>query len=223
LHTAPDHLQYSFRLVPYLCFASTFKPVKPMLKYLQTLDEKSFLFLNGKHNAFFDVIMYWASNQFVWIPLYITLFIFLLHRYKKAAWYILICVGLMITASDQLSSGLIKNLVERPRPSHAVSLAGQVHLSDAGPGGEYGFVSSHAANTFALVIFLSLVLPREQRPLKYLLTGWAMLVSYSRIYNGVHYPGDVLGGILLGALLAFLFRKLFNHFLGYYLIRIKSD
>src|SRR5882724_4109706 len=175
-----------------------------MLKGLQTFDETLFLFLNGKHSPFFDVLMYWASNEFFWIPLYILLFLFLFLRYKKFSWYILICVSLLIASSDQLSSNLIKNLVQRPRPSHVLSLAGRVHLSKAGAGGEYGFVSSHAANSFALALFLVLLLPRGNSAIKYLLIGWALLVSYSRIYNGVHYPGDVLCGILLGGMLAFI-------------------
>jgi undecaprenyl-diphosphatase len=193
------------------------------MEQLLTLDEKLFLLLNRQHNTFFDPIMYWASNEFCWIPMYVLLFIFLLRRYGSFAWYIFICIALLITSSDQLSSNLIKNLVQRPRPSHAISLAGKIHLSEAGPGGEYGFVSSHAANTFALAIFLILLLPRQDRRIKYLLLGWAALVSYSRIYNGVHYPGDVLGGMLLGGLLAYLFIQLFRHFQSFYLLKIKRQ
>jgi undecaprenyl-diphosphatase len=192
-----------------------------MMEQLLTLDEQLFLLLNRQHNTFFDPIMYWASNEFFWIPMYILLFIFFLRRYGSFAWYIFICIALLITSSDQLSSNLIKNLVERPRPSHALPLIGKVHLSKAGPGGEYGFVSSHAANTFALAIFLGLLLPPQDRGIKYFLFGWAALVSYSRIYNGVHYPGDILGGILLGGLLAYLFRQLFQHFHSYCLLKIK--
>ena len=190
-----------------------------MLQHLRTLDERLFLFLNGMHNGFFDVIMYWISNPFTWIPLYILLFFVLYCRYGKFTWYVLGCVGMMIAASDQLSSNLVKNWVRRPRPSHVLRLVGRVHLSKAGPGGDYGFVSSHAANVSALTLFLVLILPREYNPLKYLLTGWAVLVSYSRIYNGVHYPGDVAGGALLGLLVVLIFRWLFRRFVGYVMIR----
>lgn len=188
-----------------------------MLEYLDALDKRLFLYLNGKHNAFFDPIMYWFSNQYIWIPFYLALIIWLIRRFGKTAWYFILSVVLLESASDQLASNLIKNLVRRPRPSHDPSLAPYIHLSAAGPGGLYGFVSSHASNTLALAVFLSLTLPRNYRELKYMLVGWALLVSYSRIYNGVHYPGDVLCGALLGSLLAVaaaaLFRRLYPAYL----------
>lgn len=191
------------------------------MKSLLAVDEQIFLFLNGKHNSFLDPIMYWASNEYFWIPLYFLIFLLLLSRYKGYGWYVMACIVLLIASSDQLSSNLIKNLVCRPRPSHNPALAGQVHLSQAGPGGQYGFVSSHASNSFALLVFLCLILPKEYRPFKYILIGWALLLCYSRIYNGVHYPGDVLGGILLGTALAFFFRWLFGQFTNYYMVRLK--
>lgn len=169
---------------------------------LQQLDEQLFLYLNGKHNGFFDFLMYWASNQFIWIPMYAWLVVLLWRRLGKAALYYYLFIAVLLVLSDQLSSHLIKELVRRPRPSHAPGLIGLVHLSAAGPGGLYGFVSGHAANSFALATFLLLTLPAGFRRIKYGLIAWASLVSYSRIYNGVHYPGDVLGGMLLGVLLA---------------------
>jgi undecaprenyl-diphosphatase len=183
-----------------------------MLEYLDALDKRLFLYLNGKHNSFLDVIMYWASNQFFWIPLYLILIIWLIRRFRKNAWYYIIIVILLEIISDQLSSGLIKNLVRRPRPSHVASLAPYIHLSAAGPGGLYGFVSGHASNSFALALFLILTLPPDYRKLKYAMAAWALLVSYSRIYNGVHYPGDVLCGALLGSLLALASAALFRRF-----------
>ena len=189
-----------------------------MLNRLETFDERVFLWLNSRHNAFFDPIMYCASDELFWIPLYLLLFFFLLHRYRRFTWYLLACIVAMVGVSDQLSSHLIKNLVRRLRPSHAPALAGRIHLSLAGPGGDYGFVSSHATNSFALALFLTLVLPREYRPLKILLFCWALLVGYSRVYNGVHYPGDVLCGALLGCLLACIFAWLFKRLVGVWLL-----
>lgn len=192
-----------------------------MLDYLDALDKRLFLYLNEKHNGFFDVVMYWASNQYIWIPLYLALIVWLIRRFRKTAWYYIFVVILLETASDQLSSHFIKNLVRRPRPSHVASLAPFIHLSAAGPGGLYGFVSSHASNSFALAIFLFLTLPPACRNLKHALVGWAILVSYSRIYNGVHYPGDVLCGALLGSLLAVTAAALFHRFYPSYVLFIK--
>ncbi|HEY4286551.1 MAG TPA: phosphatase PAP2 family protein [Puia sp.] len=193
-----------------------------MLNYLNDWDTRLFLYLNGKHNGFFDVIMYWASNQFFWIPLYVCLFILLIRRFDKAAWYYFFCVALLEVASDQLSSQVIKDLVQRPRPSHVGSLAPYIHLSEAGPGGAYGFVSGHACNSFALAVFLILTLPPGYRLLKHAMAAWALLVSYSRIYNGVHYPGDVLCGAVLGVLLAMLVNWLFRHFYGTYVLLVRK-
>lgn len=175
-----------------------------------------FLFLNGKHNAFFDPIMYWASNKLFWFPFYALLIFLLIRWFRRRSILILVCTALLITLSDQLSSHLIKNLVKRLRPSHEPALAGLVHLSKAGHGGMYGFVSSHAANCFALVVFLSLILDRRYRWLKYILAFWALLVSYSRIYVGVHYPGDVLCGALLGAGIGYVVSVFYRRIAGYF-------
>jgi undecaprenyl-diphosphatase len=188
-----------------------------MLEYLTDLDQRLFLWINEKHNGFWDPIMFWASNQWIWIPLYVFLAYWLYRRYHRFAIYLICCVALLITLSDQCSSHL-KDWVCRPRPSHEWRLAGQVHLGADGPGGEYGFVSSHAANSFALCVFLGLILSRRDRPLKCLLLVWALFVCYSRVYNGVHYPGDVLGGMLLGSLLAWSMSRLFRLFVNIYLL-----
>ena len=128
---------------------------------------------------------------------------------RKKSILVLLHIAALIATSDQISSDLIKNTVKRLRPSHEASLQGLIHLSKAGAGGQYGFISSHASNAFALFMFLSLILPRSYRPLKYTLFFWASLVAYSRIYNGVHYPGDVVVAALFGSLLAWLFSSLY--------------
>jgi len=175
-----------------------------MLEKLNSLDTQLFLYLNNKHCAFLDGFMYWMSDIVFWIPFYVILLIIIIRYFKKKSIPILLSVAVLIILSDQISSHLLKNLVKRPRPSHEITLQGLIYLSKAGPGGEYGFVSSHASSSFALFCFLSLILPKSFRNLKYILCFWAVIVSYSRIYNGVHYPGDVMGGALLGAFLAWL-------------------
>ncbi len=180
-----------------------------MFEKLKEWDTTLFLYLNGKHNSFFDVVMYWASDKLFWLPFYVFLLVIVIMYFKKRSWLVLLHIAALITASDQLASDVIKKSVKRLRPSHEMSLQNLIHLSKAGPGGNYGFISSHATNSFALFVFLSLVLPKTYTPLKYVLFFWASLVAYSRIYNGVHYPSDVLVGAFLGSLLAWLFGKLY--------------
>jgi len=170
---------------------------------IKQLDTTLFLFLNGKHNSFFDFIMFWASNKFIWIPLYILFILFIFRAFDKQYSKIIIAALLLILLSDQISNHLFKNTFERYRPCHNALIAPQVHLNPD-CGGMYGFVSSHAANSFALATFLLLIFWKERKYYGILLLFWAALVSYSRIYNGLHYPMDVLCGAMLGAILAFI-------------------
>lgn len=191
-----------------------FISMKSILEYLNRVDTELFLLINGKHNAFFDVVMYWASDKLFWFPFYAVLIVFLVRIYKKFAIYILIAIAVTITLCDQTASGLLKGLVKRYRPSHEPALADLVRLSEAGPGGNYGFVSSHSANVFGLATFLFFLLPSKYNWLKIIVLLWALLVSYSRIYNGVHYPFDILGGALVGmlsgSLVWVIFRAIFK-------------
>lgn len=186
-----------------------------MLEDLKQFDTELFLAINGKHSAFFDTIMYWASDKLFWFPFYAVLLVFLVRIYKKFAIYVLLAITVTITLCDQTASGLLKNLVKRLRPSHEPTLVQLVRLSEAGPGGNYGFVSSHSANAFGLVTFLFFLLPAKYNWLKIVLLFWALLVSYSRIYNGVHYPFDILGGalvgVLSGSLIWIIFRAIFKN------------
>lgn len=182
-----------------------------MIDKLNELDTRLFLYLNGKHNAFFDPIMYWASHKLFWIPFYGFLLFIIIREYRKQSPYILISIAVLITLCDQTASHLIKKAVQRLRPSHEPALEGLVHLSKAGPGGQYGFVSSHSANAFGLAVFLVLLLPPRYRALKFILLFWACLVGYSRIYVGVHYPGDVIVAGLIGALLAYFIFLAYNY------------
>ena len=182
-----------------------------MIEYLNSLDTKLFLFLNGLHNAFFDPIMYWFSDKLIWVPMYVIIAFFIIWKYKMRGVIILLITGLVIALCDQTASHLIKNLTHRLRPSHEPALAGLIHLSKAGPGGLYGFVSSHAANAFGLATFLYFVLDNRFRFLKYWLFLWAALVSYSRIYNGVHYPADVIVAAILSSLIGWGMARLYQY------------
>lgn len=154
--------------------------------------------------------MFWASNKLIWIPFYLLLTYYI---YKANGWKaiaIVLLAGLLILCSDQLTSGVIKNVVKRPRPSHVEAIKEQIHLVNDYHGGPYGFPSSHAANSFALAVFVMLVLRGKDKGLKYVLLSYAILVSYSRVYLGVHYPGDIFFGMLVGAGLGWTFYKLWK-------------
>lgn len=192
------------------------------MDYLNSLDTDLFLFLNGLHNAFFDFVMYWLSNKLIWIPMYLAIIFFMIRRYQIRGLLMLFFILLVIVLCDQTASGLLKNLVQRLRPSHEPDLAGLVRISKAGPGGLYGFVSSHAANSFGLVSFIYFAFEKQFRLLKYGLILWAILVSYSRIYNGVHYPGDVIAGAAIGIFYGWLMAKAYFGTDAYLLNRKKE-
>jgi undecaprenyl-diphosphatase len=176
---------------------------------LKELDTQLFLFLNSKHNSFFDFIMFWASYRFTWIPLY-AFFLFLAWKqYGKKVWLVALAAVLVIVLSDQVSVHAFKNVFLRYRPCNNITIGPEVHVND-GKGGMYGFISSHAANVFALATFLSLLFRKRIRYFTPLVFLWAVFVSYSRIYNGMHYPADVAAGAIVGMAIGYLVFRLFR-------------
>ena len=164
---------------------------------IKEIDTQLFLYLNSKHNSFFDVVMFWASHKYFWIPLY-AFFLFLSYKhFGKKVLLVGAAAILLIVLADQISVHAFKNVFQRYRPCHNLEICEQVHLND-GKGGMYGFVSSHAANTFALAMFLSLLFKNKIKYFGIAVFLWATFVSYSRIYNGVHYPSDIVLGAVLG-------------------------
>jgi undecaprenyl-diphosphatase len=181
---------------------------------IEQWDKELFLFLNSLNHPFLDPIMYWISDRFIWIPFYVFVLILIIkHRGVKSLYVILPAVALLIALSDQIALQLFKEVFKRYRPCHNEELKSMVHLVK-GCGGLYGFVSSHAANSFALAGFLGFLLKDKYSWFIPLILVWALVVSYSRIYLGAHYPGDIIVGALLGALLGALIfipvKKLLN-------------
>jgi len=179
-----------------------------MLDFLINIDEQLFLFLNGLHNPFWDQVMWVVSSKTFWIPFYVVLAAWIVYRYRKASWLILLAIGLLISAADHTSVHYFKMVFERYRPSQQEALKDLVHIVNDYRGGAYGFVSSHAANTFALAAFTALIF--RIRWYTWGIFFWAAFVSYSRIYLGVHFPFDIIGGALLGIFLGWLFYLLVN-------------
>ena len=124
-----------------------------MLEFLEHIDQQIFLFLNGMHNSFFDVFFWWFSNKYFWFPFYALLIYILIKRDKQKGAFAVLALIILITLSDQGSVYLFKNLFQRYRPCHNVDLQGLVHIVNNKCGGTYGFISSHASNSFALALF----------------------------------------------------------------------
>jgi undecaprenyl-diphosphatase len=177
-----------------------------LLSMLEQLDQQLFLFLNSLHSPFWDQVMYTVSGKIIWIPLYISILIFLGIKYKRKFIIVLLFIILAATLADQVSV-LFKNLFERLRPCHEPSLQGLVHLVNGECGGKYSFVSSHATNSFDVAFLSLLFIKRRWFTISIII--WALIIGYSRIYLGVHYPGDVICGSLLGAFIGWSIYKLY--------------
>lgn len=169
-------------------------------------DQQALLYLNGLGNKSLDPFWILMSDKLVWIPLYIIFAYLLYKNYKLRNFiFILIFIGIGIAISDQLA-GIFKNSILRLRPCHNPLLIEKMRLVTCG--GNYGFYSSHASNMFFLATFLSALLGKKIKYFTTILFFWAIVVSYSRIYLGVHFPFDVIYGAAVGFLLGGLFSVL---------------
>jgi undecaprenyl-diphosphatase len=184
-----------------------------MLERLIHIDTEILLAINGWHAPWADTLMWIISAKETWIPLYLLLIGLLVWRYRQPAttrvkWMqkvpacvlMIIVIGLAVGAADFIASGILKDWVARPRPSRVPELEGVLHLVNGYKSGRYGFVSSHAANTMACGLLFSLIWRKKITTCGLML--WVAANCYSRMYLGVHYPLDILGGLIVGALVA---------------------
>ena len=184
-----------------------------MLEQVLHIDTEILLAINGWHAPWADQLMWIISAKATWIPLYLLLIGLLVWRYRKPAmtnvkWLqkvpacvvMIVAIGLAVGAADFIASGILKDLVARPRPSRVPELEGVLHLVNGYKSGQYGFVSSHAANTMAVALLFSLIWRNKIATIGLML--WVAANCYSRMYLGVHYPTDILGGLIVGSLVA---------------------
>jgi undecaprenyl-diphosphatase len=178
-----------------------------MLETLQQIDLDVLVWINHTLKSdWMDSVMLFCTARFTWIPWYAILLYFLYKSNPKRIWINLIVLTCCIALADQLASGLLKPLVERLRPCHNDAVNIKLLLIEGVCGGQYGFVSSHAANVFALFTFFYLKdVFKNIKVMLYILFIWAFIVSLSRAYLGVHYPGDLLCGALVGSLGTYVF------------------
>ncbi len=168
-----------------------------LFEILNDWDTSIFLIINGFHSPFFDNFMFLVSGKIIWIPLYASVLYVLIKNWKIEALWLILAFILCIVISDQFASGFLKNTVKRLRPSNVDEIKGVIHLVKGYlAGGKYGFASSHASNSFGFAMLSTLILRRKEYSIAIFI--WAILISYSRIYLGAHYPLDVLGGAAIG-------------------------
>ncbi len=168
---------------------------------MNELDSEILLKINSWHNAFFDTWMWNYSQKWTWLGLYILLTGYIIYRYRRNSFWILLAVGAAFGLADYGSHEL-KHIFLRPRPTHNPQIADLIHTVNGYQGGQYGFPSSHACDSFAVATLISLI--DKDKILTLTMILWATLNAYSRMYLGVHYLGDILTGTLLGITIATL-------------------
>ena len=182
-----------------------------MIESLLQFDTELFLKIHqGLSNSFFDWLMPLLRNKFFWSPLYLFIIIFCIRQYKKTGIYIIGGLLLTFALGDVICSKVIKPNVNRVRPCNEITLADQIiHRVPCGTG--KSFPSAHATNHFGIAVFLIGVFYRKWRAILPIGLAWAAIISFAQVYVGVHYPIDVVGGMVLGTIIAlftlFIYQK----------------
>lgn len=170
-----------------------------MIEQLIEYDKELLQFLNSFHTPWLDPVILFLTATFAWLPLYLFLVYLVVKEFKKESWMILLGVIVTILLADQITASIMKPYFARLRPSREPTLEGLIHLVGGYTGGQFGFASSHAANTFGTATFYFLLFGKTKRWIGWLFL-WAAFMTYTRIYLGVHYPGDIIVGGTIGVL-----------------------
>ncbi|MFD1292685.1 phosphatase PAP2 family protein [Lutibacter holmesii] len=188
-----------------------------MIDSLINYDVELLIFLNNLGTTKWDGFWLFMTNKYSAIPLYILLLFFTYKYYGfKKTIVVLVFIALLIAVSDQ-TSNLFKYGFKRLRPCHNETIQPLIRLVKASCGGKYSYFSAHAANSMAIAIFFGMLFKKQQRFLLSVLVLWALIVAYSRVYIGVHFPLDILTGVFFGSVYGFLFYTIANLFLKKYI------
>jgi membrane-associated phospholipid phosphatase len=186
-----------------------------VLQWLKTIDQWLFIYINNVWtNSVFDSIVPIWRESITWYPLYIFLLFLVVINFgwKSVSWILFFVFTVIIC--DQISSGIIKDWIGRSRPCGDPEFSQYVRLLLNRCPGSGSFTSSHATNHFGMAAFSMLTLSGVIGKWKYLFLAWAVTISYGQVYVGVHYPLDVIGGGVLGAIIAwamsFFYKKNFG-------------
>jgi undecaprenyl-diphosphatase len=176
------------------------------------LDKQLLLLLNGSQSLYFDGLVKILTTAATWIPLYVSLFYMVLKNNDSMQKILLVvaCAGLCVFFAGSLDDLFVKPMVARWRPTHDPQIGMFVDVVNGYRGGDFGFFSAHASNTFSIAIFFSWLV--RSRVLTVSLVNWSLVNCWTRMYLGVHYPGDILVGLLWGGTVGTLVYLLFHHF-----------
>jgi len=178
-----------------------------IFKYLENIDKELFLFLNGLNRDGLDQIVFFISSHWFWLPVVTVILVLIIRKYKKHAWLPILVIIFTYIFTEQVTN-FVKYAVERFRPTHNTDISHLVHIVNNYKGGVYGFFSGHAANSFGLALISALFIKNKYYTIAIIL--WAIIVSYSRIYLGVHYPSDIFAGALFGVMAALIFYRIWK-------------